>query len=167
MKKIYLLDSWVIFLIIIIPIIIQNTDIGGILSLITFLLGAIWFFQLTNDLFKKLPGGHFMSLNKFKFHFFFPIVYFTVVLFTMGGYTINSNNIDEYGGLGPVLMILHLFSIYCIFYCFYFTSKTLICVFGKEKNVELTAYIGYIFGFFFMPIGIWFIQPKVKTIFAD
>ena len=118
MKKIYSLETWVLFLIFLIPFILQNTEIGEILSLIIFTLGIVWFFKLTVDLYKKLPGGHALNINKFMFHFFFPLTYFSIVIFILGGYSINSNNIDEYGGIGPFLIVLHLFSMYCLFIVF-------------------------------------------------
>lgn len=156
-----------LFLIFLVPIILQNTDIGSILSLLIFGFGLTWFYLLTTDLYKKLPDGHSMNLNKFKFHFAFPVIYLSAALFVLGGYSINSNNIDEYGGAGPILIVLHLFSTYCIFYCMYFTSKALISVVTGNKNPHTPSYIGYIFGFWFMPIGIWFIQPKIKKIFSN
>ncbi len=169
MKNIYSLNTWVLFLIMTIPIILQNTEIGGYLSLIEFTFFIIWFYMLANDLFKKLPGGHSMNIKKFRFHFFFPLTYFLLAIITMGDYTISlSNDTNEYVYFPEgALIVLHLFSFYCIFYCLYFISKALISVFKNNKNPEWTLYIGYLFAFWITPIGIWFIQPKVKDIFKD
>ena len=57
MKTLYSLETWVIFLIIFIPMIFQNTLDGGILSITTFLIGAVWFYQLTLNLNKNYPVG--------------------------------------------------------------------------------------------------------------
>jgi hypothetical protein len=166
MKLIYSLDTWVLFLIFLVPAILQNCDNGDVLLLLVFSLGVIWFYILTIDLYKKLSGGHFFNLKKFQFHFIFPLTYFSITLF-FGGYSITSNNINEYGLAAPLLIVLHLFSTYCVFYCIYFTSKMLIAVFTNNNHPHTSSYIGYFFGFWFLPIGIWFIQPKIKKIFSD
>src|SRR5579885_3387288 len=115
MKSIYSLDTWILFLFFLIQIVLENSDIPEIFSLIMFSAELVWFYALTSDLYKKLPGGHFMNISKFRFHFFFPLIYFFLVIFFSGGYSINSGNMGEYAGFGTVLIILHLFSMYCIF----------------------------------------------------
>lgn len=126
-----------------------------------------WAYFLTTELYKKLPGGHPLSLNNFKLHFFFPLIYFTLAIGLTGGYSINNSNFNQYGAMVYFIIVLHLISMYCIFYCLYFMARTLITVETQHKNIRTSDYIGYIFGFWFLPVGIWFIQPKIKRLFTN
>lgn len=168
MKTIFTLDTWKLFLIILIPILFPDDTINLLLITLLIAVFATWTYYLGTELYKKLPSGHALNINKFKFHFFFPIIYFTVaVVATGGGYTISNENIDQYGAIGYPMIILHIFSMYCMIYCIYFLSKALISVETQNKNIQTSEYIGYLFGFWFFPIGIWFIQPKIRQIFTD
>ena len=63
-------------------------------------------------------------------------------------------------GIG-ILIPLHLFSMFCMFYLLYFCSKTI-------KSIELKRealfgdYIGEFLLLWFFVIGIWIIQPKIN-----
>ena len=93
-------------------------------------------------------------------------MYFVVaILFTGGGYTITLNNVSEYGPTSNLIIPLHLFSMYCIFYCLYFIAKILVAVKRQTDDLKIADYLGYFFALWVMPIGIWFIQPKIKEIF--
>jgi hypothetical protein len=168
MKTIFTLDTWKLFLIILTPILFPDNIVGLILIILILAVFATWTYFLGTELYNKLPGGHTLNINKFKFHFFFPLIYFTIaIVATGGGYTISGDNIDQFGAIGYLMIILHIFSMYCMIYCIYFLSKALISVETQNKNIQTSEYIGYIFGFWFFPIGIWFIQPKIKQIFTD
>ena len=166
MKKVYFLDSWILFLFFLAPYILQNSNKVA-LTISFFSLSVLWFFKLTLDIYKRLPGGHGLNLKKFMFHFLFPATYFSIILVTIGGYKINSSSADEYGDSGPILVALHLFSMYCIFYCFYFSAKALAAVYYNELNPSFSSYVGSFLSFWFLPIGIWFLQPKIKKVFGQ
>ncbi len=167
MKTIFTLDTWKIFLIVLSPIIFPDNIVGLVLTILLIAVFATWTYFLATELYKKLPGGHTLNINKFKFHFFFPLIYFTIAIGVTGGYSISNENIDQYGPFGYLIMLLHLFSMYCMLYSIYFLAKSLISVETQNKNIQTSEYIGYIFGFWFFPIGIWFIQPKIRQIFTD
>jgi len=66
----------------------------------------------------------------------------------------------------PLLIFpLHLFSMFCIFYCFYFISKSLKAV-EQQRNVTSGDYVGEFFLMWFSFIGVWFIQPRINKLFA-
>ena len=171
MKKIFSLAPWKLFVVMILPYIPLGSDwIELTLGTLVSIAGAIYGYSLGIALYRRLPGGHRMNLKKFKFHFFFPVIYAVllsiIILIAMPGILDGSSDF-QYGIPGAVftiVFVLHLFAMYCIFYCMYFLAKALITVETQNKNIETGNYIGYFFAFWFLPIGIWFIQPKVREL---
>jgi putative effector of murein hydrolase LrgA (UPF0299 family) len=72
------------------------------------------------------------------------------------------------GIIGNMLFLvipLHLFSMFCMFYQLYFVSKTIKTAELKRK-VTFSDYLGEFFMIWFFPIGIWIIQPKINRLFS-
>ena len=70
------------------------------------------------------------------------------------------------GGLLGVIIPLHLFSMFCIFYCLYFVAKTFKTV-ELQREVSFSDFAGEFFLFWFFPIGIWIVQPKINKMIED
>jgi hypothetical protein len=75
-------------------------------------------------------------------------------------------------GIQPNLTIfalivpLHLFSMFCIFYCLYFNAKALKIV-EWQRPVTFSDFAGEFFLIWFFPIGIWIIQPRINRLFKN
>jgi hypothetical protein len=127
-----------------------------------------WFFAVGVNLNKKLPDTVKMNLTKFKWFFFTPITlmffYYVFVFFIL--YPSVSNGIAPNNGIFVVSIPLYLFSVFCCFYCIYFNAKSLKAV-ELQKTVTFRDYVAKFFLFWFFPIGIWFIQPKINKIFNE
>jgi hypothetical protein len=65
-----------------------------------------------------------------------------------------------------LILPLHLFAMFCLFYLLYFDSKSLALV-EKEKPVSFYDYAGSFFLLWFSPIGVWFIQPKINRLYVE
>lgn len=65
------------------------------------------------------------------------------------------------GILFAIIVPLHLFSMFCIFYSLYFVAKTFKTV-ELQREVSFSDFVGEFFLIWFYPIGIWFIQPKIN-----
>ena len=61
---------------------------------------------------------------------------------------------------------LHLFSMFCIFYCLYFVAKTYKTA-ELQREVSFGDFVGEFFLFWFYPIGVWFLQPKINEMHLD
>ena len=61
---------------------------------------------------------------------------------------------------------MHLLAMAAIFYALGFTSKQLVKL-EQRENVSFFNYSGPFFLFWFFPIGIWFIQPKVNKLLGQ
>ncbi|MCK0155959.1 hypothetical protein MWU65_02130 [Cellulophaga sp. F20128] len=125
-----------------------------------------WFWSIAIGLQKKIPQEIKMKVKKFKILFFIPLIYITLVLIFMDGlYSgMGVNGFPDSGWFVPIILPLHLFSMFSIFYSMYFVAKTI-------KTAELQTKVGFgdfagefIFLWFYF-IGIWFIQPQVNKLF--
>lgn len=126
-----------------------------------------WFYAIGSNLHKKLPSSVKMSLTRFKIFLFIPAVY-------MISMSVFMNNIFakmESGGQPDLAIFafifpLHLFSMFCMFYCLYFNAKVLKAV-ELQKPVSFSDYAGEFFLIWMFPIGVWIIQPRINKIFQD
>jgi hypothetical protein len=126
-----------------------------------------WFWSVAIGLQKKVPENITMKVKKFKIFFFIPIVYILIFLafisLSMNGLfsTYPEPNAGIIGGLFAVIIPLHLFSMFCIFYSLYFVAKTFKTV-ELQREVKFGDFAGEFFMIWFYPIGIWIVQPKIN-----
>jgi hypothetical protein len=125
-----------------------------------------WFWSIAIGLQKKVPENVTMKVRKFKVFFIIPMVYFLIFicffLFSFNKLLSNPEpSLGFIGGLFAIVIPLHLFSIFCIFYTLYFVAKTIKTV-ELQKAVTFSDFVGEFFLIWFYPIGIWIIQPKIN-----
>ena len=131
-----------------------------------------WFWSIAIGLQKKVPENVTMKVKKFKIFFFIPIIYILCIMifmsFTMDG-LINGGgkpNLGLLGSLFAVIVPLHLFSMFSIFYTLYFVAKTFKTV-ELQREVKFSDFIGEFFMIWFYPVGIWIIQPKINKFIEE
>ena len=149
----------------------NNTDASFLFSYIKFfpiimllfisvLLG--WFWSVAIGLQSKLPDGVIMKVKKFKIFFFIPLIY---ILFIFGFLiqSILGSRIDPeiIVVVIPIIIPLHLFSMFCLFYTLYFVAKTFKTV-ELQREVIFSDFVGEFFLFWVSPVGIWIVQPKIN-----
>ncbi|TBV27598.1 MULTISPECIES: hypothetical protein [Meridianimaribacter] len=127
-----------------------------------------WFWSIGIGLQKYIPTDINMKIKKFKIFFFIPLIYILFLLAVIGttfyGISAGSNAVG--GIIGKMLFVvipMHLFSMFCIFYLLYFVSKTIKTT-ELKRIVTFGDFIGEFFMIWFFPIGIWFIQPRINKI---
>jgi len=130
-------------------------------------LGLIfsWYWTIGVNIFKKLPQGINMHLKRFK-----ALLVTTAFLLFLTVFLQNllSDALSD-GGLPDWffwLIILQLITMPCMLYCIYFIAKSLK---ASEKNRDATSsdYSGEFMMLLFLPIGVWFLQPRIKKLFED
>src|SRR5690242_3164866 len=101
-----------------------------------------WYYSLGVHLHKQLPSTVSMNLTRFRIFLFIPAIYilsFCIFMFVM---------ISNFEMFNPFLFLiifpLHLFSIFCIFYCLYFIAKTLKSI-ELQRTASFSDYIGEFF----------------------
>jgi len=167
MKKILTLTSWQIFILLLLPFVFPDSYLGLLLTIIYEGLFTYCVYFLGHSLYEKLPAGHDLKIKRLDFHLFFAWVYITIVLILFkGGYNINQDNYKDFGLSIYLIVPLHIFTLYCIFYVIWFIAKSIATI-QKNNVVGFGDYIGNFFLLlWFFPIGVWWIQPKVREIFS-
>ena len=175
------LKHWQLFgLLIGLPIVFQFITIGSMISsndptimfnflpivmILYFGLFFGWFYALGTNLHKKLPPTANMNLTRFKIFLLIPVIYILLIFVFMAGMF---SNITSGGQPNPAIFALiiplHLFSMFCIFYCLYFNAKALKTV-EWQMPVTFSDFAGEFFLIWFFPFGIWIIQPRINKLF--
>ncbi len=119
----------------------------------------LWFWSIAIRLQNSISENIKMKVDKFKIFFFIPLIYILVFLFIVGTARIISS-------LLIIIVPLHLFSMFCIFYTVYFTAKTIKTA-EQQREVSFGDFAGEFLLLWFFPIGIWIIQPKINKIIKD
>lgn len=180
MTKLLTLKHWQLFgLLMVLPMIFQFVAMGSILTssnptlfLIAFPIMMIffiilffgWFYALGTNLHKKLPATVTMNLTRFKIFIFIPVAYMLFFLvFVSGMFSHFSSGGQPNFSIFGLIFPLHLFSMFCIFYCLYFNAKALKTV-EWQKPVTFSDFAGEFFLLWFFPIGIWIIQPRINKL---
>lgn len=127
-----------------------------------------WFWSIGYGLHKFLPENHNLNLKKFIIFFFSPLVYITLLMFSMMYFGVFNEfpPPDDMIGISlAVIAPLHLFAMYCMFYMLYFCAKTIKTI-ELNREVEFADYAGEFFLIWFYIIGIWILQPKINRIYS-
>lgn len=183
MKKFLTLKHWQLFvLLIVIPMVLQFITISSVVLnndptvmlfvlpiMIIIMMGTFfgWFYSLGINLHKKLPPTVKMSLTRFKIFLFIPLIYISIIPVVMFDvfYNIFSNEQPD-PAIFALIFPVHLFSMFCIFYCLYFNAKALKSV-EWQRPVTFSDFAGEFFLIWFFPVGVWIIQPRINRLFED
>jgi hypothetical protein len=172
------MKHWQLFVLLIgIPLVVELTAFGYLIihgdsffffyffySLLFVFMGLFfaWFYSLGTNLHKRLPAIAPMSLTTFKLFLFIPIGYFICIflfVFLIPGML---------PSLGPLIFLLivpiHIFSMFCLFYCLNFITKALKTA-ECQRPTTFGDYAGDFYLLWFYPVGIWFIQPRINKLF--
>ena len=126
-----------------------------------------WIWSIAIGLQKKIPQHLKMKVKKFKIFFFIPVIYMLLLALFIGisfGLPYKAGNESDsiiFGGMVLIFVLLHLVSMFCIFYTIYFAAKTLKTV-ELKREVRFGDFAVEFFLFWFYFIGIWILQPKIN-----
>lgn len=177
------MKHWQLFLLMVgIPIIIEFIGLGimfttrdpksmffvfPLIMFFSIIINLGWFNALGINLTKKLPETVKMKLNKFKWFLYFPMIYMLILsVFILGILNGLSFGLIPTPLLLLLILPIHLFSMFCLFYCLYYIAKTLKAV-ELQRPVIFNDYAGEFFLLWFFPIGLWIIQPRINKLFAE
>lgn len=124
-----------------------------------------WFWAMAINLYPKLPPKVKLNLNRFKLFMLIPVVYIILISLLFGKISIGTQG-DSTGGYAAIIFPVHLFSMFCIFWCLVFVAKSLKAV-ELQRGVTFSDYAGEFFLIWFFPIGVWFIQPRLNKLFDE
>ncbi|WP_100616207.1 hypothetical protein [Confluentibacter citreus] len=126
-----------------------------------------WFWSIAIGLQKNIPKEIKMKVNKFKVLFFIPLIYIFLIItyISVIFYGMGVNGFSNSGWIVAIIIPLHLFSMFCIFYSMYFVAKTIKTA-ELQRKVGFGDFAGEFFLLWFYFIGIWIIQPKVNKLYG-
>ena len=145
-------------------------DIFQVFPIIIILFAGVffgWFWSIAIGLQKNIPQEIKMKVKKFKVFFFVPLVYIILLMTYMGGLFsgMGTNGFSNSGWIVAIILPLHLFSMFCIFYSMYFVARTIKTA-ELQRKVGFGDFAGEFFLLWFYFIGIWIIQPKVNKLYG-
>lgn len=125
-----------------------------------------WFWSVGVGLQKKIPQDLRLNVKFFKWTVIFPFIYITLILGTLSyAFSSDWDYIEQYIDLLDsalfIILPIHYFTLFCLFYQLYFVSKT-IKTMELQRKVTFGDYIGELVLVLLFPIGIWFVQPKIN-----
>lgn len=140
-----------------------------VFAFISMIVYWIWYWSVGVGLQNRIPKDIEHSPNLFKVFLIFPAVYLGLVsIFALT--MINQLSVlgpDVAPNINPLVITLiipvHLFSVFCIFYCIYFVAKTIKTV-ELQRKVTFSDFIAEFFLVWFFPIGIWILQPTINKL---
>ena len=149
--------------------IVRSIDVRGQASLfnkydvVFFLLNALamciflaWCWAMGSLLNSVASTGLRLEMRFFRFALIYPALY---LFFFAAAFESNK--------LVLILLTfpLHFFAMFCLFYNFYFVSKSLVTV-ETGTPALFSNYAGPFFLLWFFPVGIWIIQPRINRLYA-
>jgi len=143
------LPTWVIFCILVAPFFIMHiTPLSFIFA--AFVL-AVWLFATFISLENKMPKEIKISPVWFIIRLVYATAYIVVLEVLFNG-TVTS-----------FLTPFHILAVFSIFSCLYSASRSLVICEERSKQ-RFDKYLGTFLLFWFYPIGVWFIHPRIKKI---
>jgi hypothetical protein len=131
-----------------------------------------WFWAVAAGLQKMIPATIKMKIVRFKIFFFIPLIYITCIMAFMA-FAFSTNVLQGsnqpplwFFGTFAIIFPVHIFSMFCIFYCLYFVAKTIKTA-ELQREVTFSDFIGEFFLVWFHFIGIWILQPKINKMAHD
>lgn len=126
-----------------------------------------WLWAIGQEFQKMLPGDLKFSLAPFKFFLLFPVVYVLFLFVALDFFVVNMDNVQPPPlSLFFTIIPLHLFTMFCIFYCIYFAARTFKAT-ELQRPVVFTDFAGEFLMIWIFPVGIWFIQPRINKLIAE
>lgn len=128
-----------------------------------------WFWSIGTGLQQFIPENVRLKTAKFRFFLIYALVYMLLfsclIIYTFASIHLISENTDVYGGMIFLIVPLHFLAMFAMFYCLYFVAKTYKTV-ELQRTVTFSDYAGEFFLFWFFPVGIWVIQPKINAMIS-
>jgi hypothetical protein len=127
-----------------------------IVTAVSALCYLLWLWSMGSFLNSLLSPALRLKIGVFSFTLIFTSIY-------VFGFMVLFQSVSPIGF--AVIIPLLLLAAFCMFYNFYFVSKSLVIA-ETGKSATFSEYAGEFFLLWFYPIGIWFIQPRINRLYA-
>ena len=127
-----------------------------------------WIWSVGNGLHQFTPAKTHLNNKRFRNLLVFAIGYLLILLISMLIlFVFNYDTIFSFIGGAGILVILplHLFSMFCIFYALYYDARTIRSI-ELKREPEASEYLVEMLLLWIWPIGIWILQPRINAIYS-
>jgi hypothetical protein len=171
MKKLLKLNHWQIFLLIYgIPLLMLTLfvlfkvhvsptikNISMVVYIYYMLVVFSWPLAIGLEFVKRLPFNVSLSKRNFILHFVIMCIVAFILAISQWIYT---EWLTTYVVIFIVLMCYYLVSVFIVVR---FASKVF-ASFELGREAKASEYVGYLFAFWFVFMGVWFVQPKIRKL---
>jgi hypothetical protein len=144
----------------------------GIMAIVMVCVSGVvlgWLWSVGVGLQTKIPEDLAMKTGLFKAALVFPSVYLLLFFGFVGFLFSNIESIIMVGAVSPrliaIIFPLHLLAMIAMIYSLVFVAKTIKTA-EIQRKAEFGDFIGEFFMIWFLPIGIWILQPKINEIYT-
>lgn len=131
-----------------------------------------WQWSVAIGLNKLIPVEHKLKAGLFTFSMIYPFIYFASMIFLAYYFftfqlqgIIESNIPPEFTGIW-IIIPFHILAVFCMFYNIYFVAKSIKTA-EVQRSVTIGDFILEAVFVWFLPIGIWFLQPRINKMIAE
>lgn len=131
-----------------------------------------WLYAIGSGLQPYLPEtARSTGMGRLRLFMLMPIIYVACITIYMIGFSFKRGAyLASIPGAAFAItimaaLLLHLFSMFCIFYCLYVAARTLRAT-ELKRPVTFGDFVGEFFLMWFFPVGVWIIQPRINKIIA-
>jgi len=143
----------------------------GLIMILLAVVNYGWIWAVGVGLQAKVPPYVKMKVRRFKWFIGIPFFYLLFIslsitygfMFAVPKVLADTFYPSEYIFLvmAAIIVPLHIFSLFAIFYSMYFAAKTLKTV-EFQREVNFSDFVAEFFLIWFLPVGIWILQPKIN-----
>ncbi|WP_276497934.1 hypothetical protein [Pontibacter litorisediminis] len=125
---------------------------------------VLWLWGVGSWLFRRMPQS--IKITPLYFHLgnLYILLYALLFVYTLAMVRDSMAAGTLPFGMLALLVPMHLFATFCYLYVVYFAARSLVSV-EQRREVQLGEYLGTFFLFLLLPLGIWFLQPRLHRLY--
>ncbi|MDX5436143.1 MAG: hypothetical protein LPK03_03065 [Pontibacter sp.] len=124
----------------------------------------LWMWRVGLWLYRRLPESIKISPLYFHLGTVYILLYTLLLVYTMAVVRDSMAAGTLPLGMLALLLPMHLFATFCYLYAVYFVARSLASV-EEQRVVDLGEYIGTYFFLLLLPLGVWFLQPRLRQLY--
>lgn len=146
------LSSWMLFFLLVFPFFLAGSIPYGVSLAGTIMI--LWLYFVGNLLKDKANLVKDVSTKWFNISLLYSAVYIAIL------------DIVFHNSPPKIIIPFHLIAVISIFGALFFVSKLLVT--SEDKKIgNKKRWIGTFFLFWFFPVGIWFVHPRIKRVLQE
>jgi hypothetical protein len=168
-------EAWEIF-----AIVVGSMTVGAILrvysietehKIILLIVSALlymaclisWLFTLGESLHSRLPKSVKLSLLLFRVNLVFAFIYGCIFIIYFGQFD-PENDMKQMAELIKYIFPFQMYLIFSFMYANYFIAKSIVAI-EEKQDIDFGKYFIPFIQLWIFPIGIWYLQPRIRKIF--